>query len=1850
MKLPLLQQDARIAIINRGESAMRFLNAVPDFNAEHGTNFKTIALYTRPDQHAKFVQKADIAYALGDALEADPQTLDADGNAVLKSPYLIYDRLKQALVETGASAVWVGWGFVAEHAEFADLCRDMGIVFIGPSGDSMRALGDKIGSKHLAEKAGVPVSPWSKGAVKTVEDAVKWGDKITYPLVIKATSGGGGRGIRRCDSSADVAAAFETCTTEAAKAFGDGTVFMEKMIMDARHLEVQVVADLHGTVWPVGVRDCSVQRRNQKVIEEGPAPILTPEVEDQLKEAAVAVAKESKYHNAGTAEFLYFPAEKKFYFMEMNTRLQVEHPVTEVTTGVDLVKTQLKVAMGQKLEGEIPPTHGHAIEVRLNAEDPYNQFAPSPGKIELFNPPGGPGIRVDSGVETDSEIPSAFDSMVAKIIAYGATRQEAIGRMRRALQDTSLVIENGTSNKSFLLELLNHPVVLENRMTTGWLDQYMKGGLSYSERYREVALIVASIELQTQILSEQRRAFFQTVKRGRPPKLPTVSSVEVELKLEGESYKFEVRVLKPEYYQIHFGEKCFHVRLVRDTAFKARLFYDQQKYSCAITDKQGDLQVEVDGQVYTIERDSGGVVKSNSPAVVLKVHVEAGDKVNQGDPLLTLEAMKMEMLFMSPASGTIRELYVKKNHQVGAGDPLMMIEETAEEVVTTTKKERPDLAFKFDSFPEKKADEASMVMNECSTFLLGYDVHKHSFSSLLRRIPTMVTELAKTDVGRDRLIDFFEDLFDLYFDLGFLFLKQVSVSASDISSPEENFFIYLQLLYSGQEHPAQDFLQYLEKALDHYDMDMDTPPEVQEEALIRMIYSHQNLRQKKHLMLSIYQAYRQCDVFNQSPQLRKGLEYVIERSRDLFRDVHELAMDFYYQMYHKEVQSAVQSSDGLDRLMTAFIGEKDEAKAADYERELLYYPRTMFKYLIEHGQSEAPDALSRSNYLLMRRVNLDVKLHDLKTEVEKGVATAHAHYMLDRNSIMNVSCSASFDKLSDLMEVAGGIVRQSFGHHEVVLDAYLASSKNLKESQYAEILKEAVASFPKLSLLSRMRFVISDSSLIPRCFTFKNTLRGYQEKRLFRGIHEVQAKRLYIERLQGFKTERLPTDENIQLFYCEAEKNHEDQRLIAFSEIREAAPAMEKDGLFTYPALQRGLMMVLKSMRQAQDNYAKKGSFYWNQVIVYVRPVISVSREEFLSFLRRVLSGYEAIQLEKIRIYALLAKPYGDVANVQVEVDFPADQAINMRYTAPTTPLIEPLSEKDFRQALARRRGINYPYEVIGLLTNGYFHKGEFEEWDLLDGVDGDYTLSSVKGRNHGENRFGMVLGVITNYTAAHPEGMKRVLLLSDGNFGLGCLSEPECRYVIAAIEMARERNLPLEWFPISSGAKISMDNGTENLDWTAKVLRHIIDFTQHGGEINLVVDGINVGAQSYWNAEATMMMHTKGCLIMTPRGCMVLTGKGALDYAGSVSAEDNIGIGGLQRIMGPNGQVQFPAKDLLDACDILFRYYAVSYIQPGEKFPRRFEVTDPEDRNVCLEPYSFAQTPDFKTIGDIFNPATNPGKKKPFDMRQVMAAVADKDTKSLERWPIMSHAETAIIYETTLGGYGVTMIGIQSYPIKRHGEVPIDGPDTWSGGTLFPLSSKKLARGLNAASGRRPAVILANLSGFDGSPESLRKLQLEYGAEIGRAVVNFDGPIVFCVLSRYHGGAYVVFSNVLNDKLKAVALEGTYASVIGGAPAAAVVFPKKVRQLTLADKRIQKLQDKMETASVAKRRSLQAQYEELYKEVYTEKQGEVAEEFENIHTVARAKAVGSLNDILKPENLRAYLIDSLREAMEAQQ
>jgi acetyl-CoA carboxylase carboxyltransferase component len=699
-----------------------------------------------------------------------------------------------------------------------------------------------------------------------------------------------------------------------------------------------------------------------------------------------------------------------------------------------------------------------------------------------------------------------------------------------------------------------------------------------------------------------------------------------------------------------------------------------------------------------------------------------------------------------------------------------------------------------------------------------------------------------------------------------------------------------------------------------------------------------------------------------------------------------------------------------------------------------------------------------------------------------------------------------------------------------------------------------------------------------------------------------------------------------------APDNESDQRLVALAQVRELAIVRDDDGnIVSLPQAERAITHCLEAIRRARTARGAAGAqLDMNHVFVHIWPVVDAQPEELAGLQRALAPLTVGAGIEEVAVQGRIVAPDGSVHPASVRFSYRAGSGVEASFGGAPTERLSPLDDYAQKVLRARRRGTTYPYELLSLLAGP---AGTFVEHDLDDAG----ALVPVT-RPPGRNKAGLVVGVATSRPPRHPEGITRVVLLGDPTKALGAVAEAECVRVVAALDLAESMSVPVEWFALSAGARISMDSGTENMDWVARALRRIVTFTQDGGEINVVVAGINVGAQPYWNAEATMLMHTKGILVMTPDSAMVLTGKQSLDFSGGVSAEDNFGIGGYDRVMGPNGQAQYWAPDLAGACEVLAAHYDHSYRVPGEAVVRRTATSDPADRDVRSYPH-VVEGSDFSTVGDIFSPTANPDRKKAFDIRTLMRAVIDQDHPPIERWAGMADAETSVVFDAHLGGWPVAMVGIESRPVPRRGFPPSDGPDIWTAGTLFPASSKKTARAINAASGNRPLVVLANLSGFDGSPDSMRNLQLEYGAEIGRAVVNFVGPIVFCVVSRYHGGAFVVFSKALNDSMTVLAVDGSYASVIGGAPAAAVVFAGDVSARTAADPRISDLERRMSAADGARRAELATELAELRVAVRAEKLSEVATEFDRVHSIQRAVEVGSVDAVIGAHELRPRLI-----------
>ena len=444
----------KILIANRGEIAVRIIRACKEMN------IKTVAVYSEADKDALHTKLADEAVCIGPAQSA--------------KSYLNIKNIITAAYVTGSDSIHPGFGFLSENAEFAKICEESNIKFIGPNNTVIDLLGNKVRAKEMMVKAGVPVIPGSNGSVKSLSDAVLIADKIGYPVMIKATAGGGGKGIRVCENSQELEINYNLVRQEAKISFNDDEIYIEKFVKNPRHVEIQILADEHGNVIHLGERDCSIQRKHQKIIEETPSTYIDDKLRSKMGKAAVKAAKALGYTNCGTVEFLV-DSDKNFYFMEMNTRVQVEHPITEMRTGIDIVKEQIKIAAGEKLKykQEDIEFKGYSIEARINAENPEKNFMPCPGKITGVNFPGGNGIRIDTAIYEGYTIPPYYDSMIAKIIVLGATRNEVIAKLKRALEE--LVIEGVTTNQDFVYEIIKNNDFIRGNFDTSFIEKnYMK--------------------------------------------------------------------------------------------------------------------------------------------------------------------------------------------------------------------------------------------------------------------------------------------------------------------------------------------------------------------------------------------------------------------------------------------------------------------------------------------------------------------------------------------------------------------------------------------------------------------------------------------------------------------------------------------------------------------------------------------------------------------------------------------------------------------------------------------------------------------------------------------------------------------------------------------------------------------------------------------------------------------------------------------------------------------------------------------------------------------------------------------------------------------------------------------------------------------------------------------------------------------------------------------------------------------------------------------------------------------------------------------------------------------------------
>jgi acetyl-CoA carboxylase carboxyltransferase component/biotin carboxyl carrier protein len=1423
------------------------------------------------------------------------------------------------------------------------------------------------------------------------------------------------------------------------------------------------------------------------------------------------------------------------------------------------------------------------------------------------------------------------------------------------------VIADGASNRTLLLRLLHHDDFVRGAVDEAWIDRVLAARVPPAPD--PVVLLAAAVQAYEDDRALAQAAFFAAAARGRPER-PAEVGGGIQLSYRGVHYRLEVARVGARDYSVRSAAATADVTVDALGRFERRLTCGGRRHQVVVAPTVAGYRIEADGDAHRVDREDGVVVSGGRPALVVALLVRPGARVQAGDPIAVLESMKMESTVVAPTAGEIVAVCASPNEQVEAGTALVRLRpQAAGEPLREGEAAAVDL-----SGLEQRTDFArkpcERVYGPLGNYLLGYDLAP----AALRRLLTEQRRIAEIADPADASLLACEDgLLDIFADLGALYRPQTESEADEIAGRTENtqeyFLAFLQWLDAERAGLPAGYRERLARALERFGVTSLARGPALESALGWLFRSFARVAELAPVAAAILQrrlAHRDAVAPAMGADQKARLDRLVAATQGRQQAIADLARDARFHFYDERRMEA--ASAELRAEMAGHLRElartPASAERASRVARLLACPLPVRAFLVDAWRAGAASSQVLRRLLLelyVRRIYRICRLGEIALGESRGFAYAAADYVVDDEDAHLV---AGYLPLEDLPAWSKAIAVHLSGlaaQRPVVVDlATWREGSPQEPAETATRIGELLAACAFGHALRRVDVAVVDaeagSARARRTHTFTyvpGSDGALAEEPVHRDLHPMLARRLEIWRLANFELERRPAPEDVHLFLGVARANREDRRLFALAEIRDLEPATDAaTGEVSYPRLERTGLVAVAAMRAELARYAARDRPAVNRVVLDVRAPWTLPPADVEALAHRFAPLVARVGLEKVVLKVRRPDPAapGELRDAVLRFEAVGSTVLVSEARAGTEP-VRPLGAYQQKVLTAARFGSPYPYEIARLLTRRAPGDGlpddTFEELDL----DAEGRLVPVR-REPGRNTAHIVVGLITHRTPVVPEGMRRVALLSDPTQGLGNLAEPECRRINAALALALERRLPVEWFAVSSGALIAMDSGTENMDWIARTLRALIEFTQAGGEINIVVTGINVGGQPYWNAEATMLMHTRGILVMTPASAMVLTGKQALDFSGAVSAEDNFGIGGYARIMGPNGQGQYWAESFPEACALLMRHYEYCYVVPGERFPRRRPTGDAVDRDVRESPHAELPGSPFRKVGDVFSMELNPERKQPFDMRSVMRAVADADAEPLERWRDLRDGDTSIVWDTTIGGIPVCLLGIEAHAVRRKGFVPADGPPAWTSGTLFPHSSRKTARAINAASGARPLVVLANLSGFDGSPESMRRRQLEYGAEIGRAVTNFDGPIVFVVVSRYHGGAFVVFSKALNESMEIAAVEGSVASVIGGTPAAATVFAREVKQRTDTDPRVRAARKALEAAAGADAARLRGALAGLTEQVRSEKLGEVAGEFDAIHTVERALRVGSVDRIIAARDLRPYVVDALERSM----
>ncbi|HWJ18117.1 MAG TPA: biotin/lipoyl-containing protein, partial [Geobacterales bacterium] len=974
-------------------------------------------------------------------------------------------------------------------------------------------------------------------------------------------------------------------------------------------------------------------------------------------------------------------------------------------------------------------TTGHAIEVRLNAEDPGNGFAPAPGTIERFRLATGPGVRIDTGVAVGDAIPPEFDSMIAKIIAYGQNRREALSRLQRVLRESVVVIQGGASNKAFLLDLLNRPEVQRAEVDIGWLDRLAANDGHCSRRYADVALVQAAIEAYSAELAVEQTQFYASAVRGRPHVRNELGRT-VELRYRGHCYSLRICCLGPHQYRVEVDGSRIEALIHPLGRFEYWLTAFGRRFHVVSVVQGVNSRIEVDGVSHSIDRDDGGMVHAPGPSVVVSIAVKAGDTVSVGDTLAVLEAMKMEMAVVAPFSGKVRQVMAIPHVQVDAGVPLMQIEAIADDrTLATTERvvfgeSRTANEPGQDNGPRWRQD-----LEELRHLLLGFDADPTQTARLFAQWSQFNEAPADSDDIRRRE----DEVLNIFVDICSLFRRKPGVhdpTSGEAPSTEAYLFSYSRMLETHGEGLPPAFMEALRRTLAHYGVQtLDRSPEL-EESLLWIYKSHQRVERQVAPILALLER-RLARVEALAPHadesFRSLLDQIIAVTRGSFPSVSDLARELRYRCFEQALfeqarkQIYAQAEDHLAYL----AANPQAADRRERVNALIECPQPLASFF--SGRFTAADHGLRQLMLqiMTSRYYRGQSLANFRTMPVNGHCSISAEYVQEGKRVHVFAAHAAYRRLLEAARAMCSCLEEVPAGDDIVIDLYLWNSGWLADPEVTQQEVNAAldqAGFPR----PVQRIVVAVSG--PGCgegmagmqhFTYQPSTNIYEEVKLFRGIHPMMAERLHLWRLKNFTVERLPSVEDVYLLHAKANDNPKDERLFAAAEVRDLTPVRDGTGrIVQLPHLERMFAEAVAGIRLFQSRRDPRERLYWNRIFLYVWPVFDLKPDELNDIAHKLALSTDGLGLEQVVVQARVPNPQtGELRDTVIRISAPGDAGLLMTFRPfSKLQLMKPLTEYNQKVVRMRRRGLIYPYEIVRMLTparedtRAEFPHGEFIE------------------------------------------------------------------------------------------------------------------------------------------------------------------------------------------------------------------------------------------------------------------------------------------------------------------------------------------------------------------------------------------------------------------------------------------------------------------------------------------------------------------------------------------------------------